>query len=335
VRVLDSIHEDGPKLVEMAPEAVLQLRAQQPGIRIVPVVYFYPAVTPRVHPATNPRTAAVGRAAVRFTFSVVSRKDGSPIAGATVVFFTDFAHRMGSQAITNAQGSATVTGLPVGQPIERVYVYAQRRYWNLLKKRATLAQGMQLALRPLDLGYSGALQHFYGTTPNAGTGSGVTVGVIDTGIAPHPDLVIAGGQNLVVGEDPTDFGDNGEGHGTHVAGIIAGRGTPPTGMSGLAPAVTLRSYRVFGQNAPGASNYSIAKAIDYAAGDGRDLLNLSLGGPQRDEATRVCLTNQGSNQRMMDASTSIARYLTASASARAWDADAVNAAQYLLIFTSR
>jgi subtilisin family serine protease len=47
----------------------------------------------------------------------------------------------------------------------------------------------------------------------------------------------------------------------------------------------LRSYRVFGKGAEGASNFSIAKAIDHAVSDGCDLINMSLGGGSRDEAT--------------------------------------------------
>jgi subtilisin len=91
--------------------------------------------------------------------------------------------------------------------------------------------------------------------------------------------------NCVTGEnDPNDFGDNGEGHGTHVGGIIAARGTPPQGIRGLAPGVALRSYRVFGKGAKGASNYDIAKALDRAAQDGCDLINLSLGGGPSDPA---------------------------------------------------
>ena len=33
------------------------------------------------------------------------------------------------------------------------------------------------------------------------------------------------------------IGNNGEGHGTHVAGIIAAHGTPPNGIGGIAPGV--------------------------------------------------------------------------------------------------
>src|SRR5437773_2537043 len=41
--VLDHIHEDGAKLVEMSPETAKDLQASQPGLRIVPVVYYWPA----------------------------------------------------------------------------------------------------------------------------------------------------------------------------------------------------------------------------------------------------------------------------------------------------
>jgi subtilisin len=102
------------------------------------------------------------------------------------------------------------------------------------------------------------------------------VGIVDTGSGPHKDVPISGGQNTVVGEDPKDFADNGDQHGTHVAGIVGARG-PATRMSGYAPQCTLRAYRVFGKGKEGASNYSIAKAIDAAVADGCDIINMSLG----------------------------------------------------------
>ena len=47
VRVLDSVREDGAKLVEMAPEHMLALRTAQPGLRVVPEIFYKPAVAPR------------------------------------------------------------------------------------------------------------------------------------------------------------------------------------------------------------------------------------------------------------------------------------------------
>jgi subtilisin len=115
---------------------------------------------------------------------------------------------------------------------------------------------------------------------------------LDAGIAlDHPDLVVSGGLNTVTGEKPQDFGDNGtEGHGTHVAGIIAARGTPPSGIRGIAPGVALRSYRVFGQGQSGASNYDIAKALNAGIADGCTLVNLSLGGGDFDPVLADAIT---------------------------------------------
>jgi subtilisin len=117
------------------------------------------------------------------------------------------------------------------------------------------------------------------------------VGVVDTGCGPHPDLAVAGGMNCVTGEEPEDFGDNGAGHGSHVGGIVAARGTPPQGIRGIAPGATLRSYRVFGKGARGASNFAIAKAIDQAVTDHCDIVNLSLGGGPSDPATQSAIND--------------------------------------------
>jgi subtilisin len=114
--------------------------------------------------------------------------------------------------------------------------------------------------------------------------------VIDTGIdLGHRDLVVTGGENTVPGENPADYGPNGEEHGTHVAGIIAARGAAPDGVRGIAPEVALRSYRVFGRGQSGASNYAIIKAIDHSVVDGCDLINMSLGGGTPDDATRAAI----------------------------------------------
>jgi subtilisin len=281
-RVLDSISDDGAKLVEMTEAVANAMEAQQPGLRIVPVVYYYPA---RVLMQVESRVKAAATA-IKTVITLQSKADDTPVAGAMVVAFTDFANRVGAQGTTNKQG---VVRLSLGRAtkIERIYAYPAKGFWGIVRKNVSTKTPLY-KLDPIDLGYTDCLRHFYGNGPDDG-GKGVTVGVVDTGVGPHPDLVVDGGLNTVVGEDEGDYQDNGEGHGTHVGGIIAARGTPPAGIRGLAPGVKLRSYRVFGKGAEGASNYSIAKAIDRAVADGCDLINLSLGGGPKDQATESAI----------------------------------------------
>jgi subtilisin family serine protease len=287
MEILDSIRENGAKLIEMELDNVPHLRAARPGIRIVPVVYYQPAIVPPPQIMAPVRTA---RAAVtRLRLKIVSGGDKSPIVGADVVAFTDFELRQGAQGVTDANGEINLPLGALSKKLDRLYIFPKFGFWSFLKKNITVDSGKVIKLRPVDLAYNDSKRTIYGDAPD-GAGAGLTVGVIDTGVAQHPDLVIAGGLNTVVGEDPSAFGDNGAGHGTHVAGIIAARGLAPNGVRGLAPGVTLRSYRVFGQNAGGASNFAIAKAIDRAVADGCDLINMSLGGGQPDPLTQEAIS---------------------------------------------
>lgn len=109
-----------------------------------------------------------------------------------------------------------------------------------------------------------------------GTGSAdVIVAVIDTGVdATHPDL--AG--RLVAGRDfsGSATGPNVDrvGHGTMVASVIAGAGT---GMAGVAPGVRVMPLKVFRDSAVGFSMSGYLQAIRYAADNGADVINVSLG----------------------------------------------------------
>src|SRR5258708_33587065 len=59
--VIDSIHENGAKLVEMSPESVSDLQAEQPGLRIAPVVHYYTVKAARTTPSATPNEAACAR----------------------------------------------------------------------------------------------------------------------------------------------------------------------------------------------------------------------------------------------------------------------------------
>jgi subtilisin len=109
------------------------------------------------------------------------------------------------------------------------------------------------------------------------TGDAIRVGVIDTGISlTHPDLQanIAGGVNTInARKSPND--DNG--HGSHVAGIIAGLDNT-IGVVGVAPQADLYAIKVLGSNGSGYLS-DVIEGIDWGIANGMDVLNMSLGTP--------------------------------------------------------
>jgi subtilisin len=116
---------------------------------------------------------------------------------------------------------------------------------------------------------------------DASRGAGVNVAVIDTGIdGSHPDLLdnVKGGVNFVrKGWRPPDPGawadDNG--HGTHVAGIIAAEDND-IGVVGVAPLASLYAVKVLNKSGSGYISDIIA-GIEWAVDNGMDVANMSLG----------------------------------------------------------
>ena len=83
--------------------------------------------------------------------------------------------------------------------------------------------------------------------------------IIDTGIAPHPDLSIAGGHNCT-SKDPDVWRDR-YGHGTHVAGIV-GALDNKIGVVGMAPGARLWAIKVFGDAGRGYLSWYVC-GIDW------------------------------------------------------------------------
>jgi subtilisin family serine protease len=128
-------------------------------------------------------------------------------------------------------------------------------------------------------------------------GSGAVIAILDTGVDKfHPDLLpnrwsnndpAGGGDDdsngkvddtfgwdFVAGDnDPDDFNF----HGSHVAGTAAAVDDNGTGIAGVAPEAQVMAVRVLDGNGSGSSE-DIGSGIAYAAQEGADVINLSLGG---------------------------------------------------------
>ncbi len=110
------------------------------------------------------------------------------------------------------------------------------------------------------------------------SGAGVTVAVIDTGVdAAHEDLgsVVLPGIDYV--EPSLDGRYDPDGHGTHVAGIIAARVNNDLGIAGAAPSVRILPVRVLDATGSGVSS-NVAAGIIWATDHGARVISMSLGG---------------------------------------------------------
>lgn len=108
-----------------------------------------------------------------------------------------------------------------------------------------------------------------------GTGSGVKIGIIDTGIQKdHPDLA----SNMITGYDfvnnDNDANDD-NGHGTHVAGIAAASSNS-LGVVGVSHSSQLMPIKVLNSQGYGYLS-DVAKGVYFAADNGARVINLSLG----------------------------------------------------------
>jgi subtilisin family serine protease len=115
------------------------------------------------------------------------------------------------------------------------------------------------------------------------TGKGVTVAVLDTGIdLTHPDFAgrVEEGRNaksFVPGQKVQD----GHGHGTHCAGVVAGPVSSRGGMRyGVAPEASLVIGKVLSNRGSG-SDDKILAGMDWARDQGAQVISMSLGSPRK------------------------------------------------------
>jgi len=129
------------------------------------------------------------------------------------------------------------------------------------------------------------------------TGTGVAF-VVDSGVdLDHPDLNVDASRafNAFTSGKDAQSADDGNGHGTHVAGTIAAKNNT-VGVIGVAPGATIIPVKVLGSTGSGSYSGVIA-GVDYVGANGKsgDVANLSLGGPvsQALDDAIVAASNKG------------------------------------------
>lgn len=182
--------------------------------------------------------------------------------------------------------AARVFGVEV-VPVKKLYILPESSILAETEQPGDVkAKPSSLSVRPLPSDQlPWGIKAVYNNDPlllKTSGGSGVSVAVLDTGILrSHPDLKnrISQCKDFTSLRQPVIDGkcDDKNGHGTHVAGIIAADGgSDRKGIYGVAPEASLLAYKVCGNNGSCWSD-DIAVAIRTATDNGTHIINISLG----------------------------------------------------------
>jgi len=116
--------------------------------------------------------------------------------------------------------------------------------------------------------------------PRWGSGSGVRVAMMDTGVdRSHPDIgAAAGAISFVPGQAVDDF----DGHGTHIAGTLMARNNT-VGVVGGAPGASLLVAKILDNNGDGDTARAIS-ALNWAVTNGAKIVSMSFGGSEFSQA---------------------------------------------------
>ena len=322
LNVVETIREDGPRILQMTADEAKHLRRNVRGLRLAPQRYYRKAMMPMARVNRRALGQSQGSNWERAKIVVIDDTTGEGVPGVKIKAINNRTLGTGISRTTGASGQATLT-MPSLRRLDELLFYPPHSLWGLRVQNVRVENGDTFKLKRFEPADPELLLRSQLGASKENDGKGVRIAVIDSGVdARHPELSGRVKKQLmcIVNDSNVDpellYVD---GHGTHVAGIIAGK------TCGLAPAAEIYDYRVFTHYRTTSRNIDILKAIDTAVEDGCDLINVSLGGGQMDvalneaigfamEAGTLCIAAAGNNTRdIVDYPASFKRSLAVSA----------------------
>jgi len=292
VNVVDDIGDDAAKLALLTDDELLRLRAEVPGLVIEPNIRYKKFRHPLLDGFQELSVAASANSKT-ITIRAVDWNTNVPLKNVSVYLLVDETRRTGFRGVTNDQGFCHFTTRVSTRKFGALIVFPNAGYWNRKITNIEIDQEYNVALRPLPSTQTALYDwgHQFAQMQDGLSfdGTGVKIGVIDSGIKKHPGLNPSGGYNCVFGEDETHWDEDDDGHGTHCAGIVAANLVEGKGVKGYAPKAEIRAYRVFGKDSEGAETFDIAKAISLAVEDKCDIISMSLGSNEEQTVIRTRL----------------------------------------------
>lgn len=281
IKVLHSNERTGLKLIQ-SNASIADIQAELPGFRVLSNSICRLA---RVRPDSFIQSASL-RPKVGITLKITD-SNGKALRNVDVFAFTNYRNKTGDRKLTNSKG---IVRLDIDNgKLQRLELYPLERCWPVVIRNTKIRNNDTISLPLIGDNYTDCLRHFFPTAdaamfPKVPASSRLKIAIVDSGIADHPDLNVHGGMNLLPGADASKFSDT-LGHGTHVAGIIGGKGK----YKGILPGVKLMAYKVFPDGSDRSQSYSVSTAIDQAVKDGCQLVNLSLVCEDMNEAIMVSI----------------------------------------------